>query len=407
MTFPYREKTIGLVLLCLGLLSLPAHGQFDSGSSGADGALTFACAPGGETIEWDAAGLDPENDNIFHFTTVDIPADCTIVLKSEILGQEPIVWLAQGNVTIDGTVDLSGQIGHANTVGTPRLPALPGPGGFAGGLGTVNGIGSATNGLGPGAGKAAGRGGGAGHGANGVAFFFGTNGLAYGTTFLRPLLGGSGGGGAGDGGGGGAGGGAILIASTTEVAVDGEIRARGGAAGTGFAGSGSGGAIRVAAPIVSGAGILDVRGDSAGQDSAAGRIRIETDDYQYGGSTFSAVQRIVTLADTTILVSPNDPAFPTLRVVSVDGVPVPPNPTGGFNPADVTIDNANPVDIAIEAENVPVGTTVTVQVHNESTGTTNIVSPPLSGTDALSTATATGIVDAGFSSVTLMATFTP
>ncbi len=73
----------------------------------------------------------------------------------------------------------------------------------------------------------------------------------------------------------------------------------------------------------------------------------------------------------------------------------------------MTINESNPVDVVVEAENVPVGTIVTVEVHNETTGTLTFDSPPLSGTEASSSATANGFIDPGFSLVTLRASFTP
>jgi hypothetical protein len=53
---------------------VPAQGTrtFDSGSTGADGALTFA-VPAGSTVTFDPTTfdppLDPDGDNVFHFTT--------------------------------------------------------------------------------------------------------------------------------------------------------------------------------------------------------------------------------------------------------------------------------------------------------------------------------------------------
>jgi hypothetical protein len=58
-----------------------------------------------------------------------------------------------------------------------------------------------------------------------------------------------------------------------------------------------------------------------------------------------------------------------------------------------------------EAENVPEGTVVNVEVHSESVATVIVPSSALTGTDELRTATASVAVRPGFSSVTLRASF--
>jgi hypothetical protein len=228
---------------------------FDSGSTGADGALAFPATPG--TVVFDPRAfdppLDPDGDNVYHFTTVTIPAGVTVRLASGALPEgRPVVWLASGAVQIDGVLDLNGSDGHADNQ-TP-LPAVPGAGGYSGSAGGTT-VTPARNGNGPGGGRAAAsrHGGGAGHAAaGGGSTSTGTPGGAYGNEFLLPLLGGSGGAGgargAQNGSGGGAGGGAILIASSVSIALNGSVTARGGRGGVciistgGFCGgAGSGG----------------------------------------------------------------------------------------------------------------------------------------------------------------------
>ena len=175
------------------LMSVTTFAQtFDSGSTGFDKALNFAI-PG--TYVFDPKTLNPPinqpAENIFNFTTITVASGVTVKL----LGNTPVVWLAQGAVKIDGTVDLSGQDGFGASDTTQRTNTIPGAGGYPGGYPAV-GSNPAGVGLGP-AGGTLGCG----------------NGGFTGNQFLVPLVGGSGGGGAG-----GAGGGAILIASSVSIA---------------------------------------------------------------------------------------------------------------------------------------------------------------------------------------------
>ena len=260
-------RSLPLSLGVLALAATPAWSQgFDSGSDGSDGALTF---PAGATVDFDpqALGLDPDQDHVFHFSSITIPNGTTVRVRSSQLGGQgkPVVWLAQGVVSIAGTLDLSGATGQGGFVIPSESEA--GAGGFNGGKGgaatAVPSGGAGPGGGGPGISGQAG--GAAGHrlaGANGNL-----PGTTYGNQFLLPLQGGSGGGGGvvfnGQTSGGGAGGGAILIASSLSVEVTGTINCAGGA-GSGQAGGGSGGAIRLVAPSLSGSGALDVRGPRQG-----------------------------------------------------------------------------------------------------------------------------------------------
>ena len=410
---PFWAQLMLVLYATLGLCV--AHAQtFSSGSTGADGALDFSGCT--EVIEWDAAGLDLEHDSVFNFTTVNIPSGCTVRLTARKLGQKPIVFLATGDIQIDGTLDLSGAAAQSNALAS--IPAVPGPGGFAGGTVRDSGGGNveATNGMGPGGGGGGGSiGGAAGHVTEGStgAYNGGSGGARYGTPFLLPLLGGSGGGGsAAYRVGGGAGGGAILLASSTAIRVNGSVVADGGPAGLwGYTsnGGGSGGAIRVIAPSFSGSNLYSSISAQGRGGASGGRIRIEALQNSFVGGIYAGVAgevRATTLAPNTIILGPAV-VIPTLRIVSVDGVPVPPNPTGGFTPADVTINTAAPVTIVIEGKDVPVGTVATVAVYNETTGVQTLDSTPLTGTSELSTATATGMIDPGFSLVTVRANFAP
>jgi hypothetical protein len=394
--------TFGMIALGMGAAMAQT---FTSGSTGADGALNFAGTPPGTVIDFDPAtftpALDADGDSVYHFTTITIPANVTVRLRANKAGAAPVHWLATGAVVIDGTLDLNGEDGH--TPVTPRIPSVPGPGGFAGGIGAGAPNLPSQAGFGPGAGCA--NGGNAGHA---VSIVTGgslcptgmTGGLSYGNTFLLPLIGGSGGGGFSSFGGG-AGGGAIMIASSVSIRVNGTIRANGGA--NGFSGGfamGSGGAIRLVAPTVTGSGRLEASG--GGSVAAPGRIRIEALQNTFIGSA-TGVARTTALLPAPILL-PTSPQ-PQLRVVSVGGQAVPPHPRGAFNPADVILNTSQAVAIQLEGRNIPPGTPITVTVANETEGTQVVASPPLAGTAALSTATVTVTVPAGFSQIFSHATW--
>ncbi len=140
----------------VGLVFAVAAQAFDSGSTGADGALDFSGTPSGTTVDFIpnafSPPLDPEGDSIYHFTTINIPAGVTVRFRADIAGSAPIHWLATGAVSIDGTLDLSGENGHGFSSVDARVPAVPGPGGFAGGIGSRQPNTQAQTGFGPGGG---------------------------------------------------------------------------------------------------------------------------------------------------------------------------------------------------------------------------------------------------------------
>src|SRR2546426_11062582 len=190
---------------------------FNSGSTGADGPFSPTATT---TLTLPPSG-------VFNFTTVTIPAGVTVRFTKN-AANTPVTILASGDVTIAGTIDVSGSPGGAGSGQTLLTPngGGGGPGGFNGGSG-ANGIASTTGGtgLGPGGGaggeagaQGSGQGGGFGT-AGGASCFGGVGGVAYGTAALLPLIGGSGGGGQGagfgsSGAGGGGGAGEILYATS-------------------------------------------------------------------------------------------------------------------------------------------------------------------------------------------------
>src|SRR6266542_2402332 len=172
-------------LITYGLRAAWAQQTFSSGSTGADGALNLTTSR-----IFDPTGfsppLDPDGDNVYHFTTINIAAGVTVKLTSKVL-TGPVYWLAQGAVTINGFIDLQGENGHNFTNNaSDRVPAAGGAGGYSGGLGGNSSI-PPTAGNGPG-------------GSPGTTTNVPNVGIPFGGTFtgsqfLVPLIGGSGGGG--------------------------------------------------------------------------------------------------------------------------------------------------------------------------------------------------------------------
>jgi len=365
---------------------VPAFAQtFSSTSTGTDGALNLT-TPG--TIVFTPSSftpaLDPDGDHIFNFTTINIAAGVTVQLSGSVL-KGPVYWLAQGAVTINGTISLNGANGY-NCVDPPnpalRTPSAPGAGGYAGGIGALG-----SDAYQPGAGPGGGTG-----GDSRTAI---SNGHFTGNRFLVPLIGGSGGTGGITvcGGGGGAGGGALLIASSTSITVNGSITANGGTGGSSTAfslggGSGSGGAIRLAAPSIDGGGSLSVT-----PTASPGLIRLEAFHQNFTGTTTQSAVGLAVPASVT-LPSGGPPA---ITVVSVSGVPVSATPTGSFLIPDTTINQSTPAIVAIQAKNIPVGTAVTLYFSSENGPDLTVAASALAGTLANSTATASVTFPPGFS----------
>lgn len=421
---------VGLLVL-LGGASPRTLAAFDSGSTGANGTFPPAALPqattaitldlrdgvvsflpGGTTVALPNVPAGGFADGILHFTTVDIPTGVTLTFIRH-AANTPVTILAQGDVTVAGTIDVSGENGGGSGNGRG---GTGGPGGFKGGNGEIlRSSPGAGGGLGPGGGKGGERtgtgtnphdgGGGGGFGFAGSSSSGAPSpagGGIYGTSALLPLVGGSGGGGGSSGtdtgpsgGGGGGGGGAILIASSATITISGAILAKGGAGGTVGGGGGSGGAIRLIADTLAGSGTLSAAGgaggssgsigvqvSSAGGAGGGGRIRLDSLIYTFTGTTTG----VVSGGGPSIVFLPN---APTVRIVSVDGKVVPDNPTGGIGGIDVVIDGPGTVPIVLEASRVRLGTTIAVTAKPESDASVigPVISPGLAGTFESSAAT--------------------
>jgi len=432
-----RTPLIVLFFISMVLVAQAQALTFDSRSNGSDGVLDFSGVPAGTVIfdPKDASTFDPanpdrkldvDNDNVFHFTSVKIPNNVEVVLRADKLLWRPVYWLAQSDIVIEanGQLILTGADGHAATSqGDARIPSIPGPGGFPGGIGASL-VNSAKAGFGPGAGlpsAADGDGGGASHTTVGIGNFGGTAGPVYGSPYLLPLVGGSGGAGGGNStatqaasrSGGGAGGGAIVLASSTQVIHDGYILAEGGY-GTGTStrttaayggGSGSGGSVRIMAPTIIGnhsSRYITVRGGRGSGGAGHGRIRLEAFTNKYSGRFFpdnADVVRISGLVPTTAFL-PTDtgiPGWPSVRVDSINNVALPTIPTGSFVVPDSEINTLNSVPITFVTENIPTTADLTLFVISPDNETL-VISPSYStGTTTSATWGASVTFPPGFS----------
>lgn len=404
---------LSVTILCLICLGSSAQAQFNSGSTGADGALDLStCTTSVCTVQ-----IRDEPNHVFNYTTINIPSGKTLKFLPNATNSAAIL-LASGNVTINGIIDISGALGNSSTIGGNRTGGIGGPGGYNGGGGGFS-VAPYFNGN-AGAGPGGGSGGGSPNTSSATVggsggFVTNAGGQSYGTKTLVPLIGGSGGGGGGGrtdgrGCGGGGGGGAVLVASSTVITfTNAQIIARGGDGNCGVfnnGGAGSGGAIRLVANSMSGNVSMDVRG-STNQTGSAGRVRIETSN----ASGLSPSVSPSNSPDIFSLATPNPvfpAAIPKLRITSIGGQAInnPSNSPHG-NP-DITIPQTlpNPVTINVAGENIPVGTFVRLIVtpqYGSSISTTK--GAPLSGTTASSTASDYMNIPSGLSLITAVCEF--
>lgn len=291
------------------LLSVPvAWAQFDAGSDGSDGALTITA---------NTTTTAPP-DGVFNFTAVTIASGVRwTILPNE--NGTPVYVLSQGDILINGIVDVNGQSG--STVSGGR----PGPGGFPGGnpgsAGTPPGDGQGPGAGSGGAGNSSSDGAGAGgHASTSTSGNSTGHGAVYGSPLLIPGEGGSGGGGTigTPGSGGGGGGGAITIASNTRVALDqnARIEAQGGSNSGGAYNGGSGGSIRIVAPKVEGSGQLLSYGQGGG---GHGRNRVDTTDRTNLALRYNRTEHTTIGSMMVVVPAP----MPRLDVVQAAGTDIP------------------------------------------------------------------------------------
>lgn len=380
--------------------------QFSTGSTGADGAYNPTVSGDFDPV---ALGINSAGDNVFNFTTINIPVGVTIKLRASKLRNQAVTWLATGNVTIAGTLDLSGAAAQAintnstATIASTRIPPEPGPGGYPGGLGARASV-AAESGAGPGGGPAGATGA---VGANaigasasyigsGITTYRNVTGTGYGSYLLVPLYGGSGGGGSGDsgtsyylGGTGGAGGGGIRIASNTQISVTGTINANGGNGGSGSApypgGPGSGGAVHLVAPTIAGNGSITVSSGTWPSPYNASPTPNGITRFSYTTNTFTGQAGNLVTGPLYLPPANSTLAEPSINVTQVNGVAVPANPGGQYLLPDVIVSAPGPVTVNIAGSNIPLGTVVTLRLTSDTGGDQLLSCSGLAGTVAAST----------------------
>jgi hypothetical protein len=336
-------KSLLTTLALLGGVS-SAFAQLIIPSDGTDG--TFSPAANIE-VDLSQAGTgtwsDPNGANagkgiydatkwaiVFKYSSVNIPAGVTVTFKNH-PSHAPVVWLVQGGVDIAGTVSVNGKSGLSGI--DALTPVEPGPGGFRGGA-----AGPAGNGAGLGPGDAYGN--------------------TYGNPQILPLIGGSAQGGYGSFYSCPGAGGAILIAASTTIQLTGGITALSGpywSSGTGYA---SGGAIKLISNNVTGTGSLDAGG------AQPGRTRIEANTLS---PTVTSNPPTIALPPGTTPIIFQSANSPTVKILSVDGVNSPADPTAPLvSSADIAIQKNAPVTIVLETRNfATAGAVVRVRIANK------------------------------------------
>lgn len=407
-----------LVFLQITLSALACLAQsFSSGSNGSDGAYNPTQSGDFDPV---ALGLDTDGDNVFHFTTINIPSGVNIRLRAwKMRRPGPVYFLATGNVTIAGTLDLSGEDGSEGSSDLlARRLTQPGPGGYPGGPGNRPGDTTRNRGFGPGS---------ASHPCapvhanptllNGPQQGCSQTPAAYGNLYLLPLIGGSGGAGApssgsSTGGNGGAGGGAIRISSSTSIVVNGSILARGGSVGTGCCVcglnlmAGTGGSIHLQSPTLSIAGTVSSQGGNFATPCGStgfsyGRLRFDSTNYSAANASIFPTPLMGPLVSLGV-----PTPGPVLRFVSVGGVNAPAFPTGSFGVPDITVNSTSAIPVQIGASGIPLGTTLTLFVTSDGTvAEQTVTTSPLAGSLSSSTATANITLPQGIHRLYLRATW--
>jgi hypothetical protein len=137
---------------------------------------------------------------------------------------------------------------------------------------------------------------------------------------------------------------------------------------------------------------------AAGGGGSPGYVRIEA--YDYSKFNGSASPSFISFS----LPFPVNPAnAPQLKIVSVGGVVAPATPLGSLHGVpDIVVptSTANPMAVAIEAANIPVGTVVQVTVTPAIGTRTSFQSSALGGTETASTASASIALPSGMSVIT-------
>lgn len=376
-----KHTTLSLACAFLASQGLLKADIVVPGANGTDGALnitedTVIDLSQAPTGVWDQdnsaqAGkgvYDPEKwAVVFKYTSINVAAGKKVTFKNN-ASRAPVVWLVSGDVTLAGTVDLSGKSPLESGFYSGQLPE-PGPGGFRGGSSSPGGDVLWAAGFGPGGGQP----------SNDYRIIdplnaaYGTIGgnttNRYGNPSLIPLVGGSGGTGHPSGshsGEGGAGGGAILIATNHNIQLhSGSSLLSLGGSGVreqwASSGHGSGGGIRLICSGLHGAGTLNTAGGGGGAGS--GRVRLERVSSTADLIVAPAPSVIDLAAGNTAQLWPGTDA-PTAKILSVNSMQVPADPKasfGSFTP-DVALPLVSQVEVIVETENVETASQVFVRI---------------------------------------------
>lgn len=358
-------RKVLLIAFLVCALSVVADAQFNSGSTGADGALDLSTM----TCPNNICEVQLPESGILNYTTVNIPQGKALRFRVNTRNTS-VTMLAQGTVTISGEINVSPIYQRfGGNCGGPFI-AL-GPGGFRG-----SGVGS---GFGPGGGTPS-----------------QPNGRWVGPLSLVPLVGGSGPYG------GGYGGGAIVIASSLSITMSGSIGAVGEADNYCNGPYGSGGAIRLVANSANISGSFNACGFGVGIN--CGVVRIEATQRSFTGTSQPAA--VLSTINPTIIPT----VQPSLTIASIGGHTVPSYSGTRLDTVDLLLPNQipDPVNVVVSANNIPVGTEVRVGfVSGSSSGTSTPCN--LTGTFASSqcTATISNLNRTGVTYLLATATFTP
>lgn len=341
----YSLKRHFLICVLLLAFTIGASAQFNSGSTGADGALDLAtmnCPP------FDVCEIQLPESGVLNYTTVDIPAGK--LLRFRINSRNtPATVLAQGPVNIQGGISVSSGVNIITSCFNVGPPII-GPGGFRS---SQNG-----RGFGPGGGTPE-----------------SPDGKWVGPLSLVPIVGGS-----GPYAHTGAGGGALTLASSSTIVHSGSIWADGSYCGSQIA-RGSGGAIRLVANSITATGNFSACG---GTIETCGVVRLEATSINFTGSSSPAA----VLATINPVIIPE--AVPRLTIATVGGYSVPSYSGSRTDTVDLLLPNqfSDPIPVGITASNIPTGTQVNVGFAS---GSLSATSSPcnLAGSFASSSCTAT------------------
>lgn len=333
LTIPYADGSDGA-------LNISNNTVIDLSQAGTGVWTNTSASPGNGTYDPTQWAV------VFKYSTVNIASGATVSFANHPT-HAPVVWLVNGNVTINGTLSLNGYNG-----GYGSLTLIePGPGGFRGGA-SFYGAGS---GLGPGGG----------YQSPGVYLNY-----SYGNTNIIPLIGGSGAG-SFNGYDGGGGGGAILIAASGSITINGSCYANGGYS-SGYRLYGSGGAVRLVANQILGNGSIQAV-PYANQYGDLGRIRLEGNMVANTLTVYPAMPG-ATPANPPVIFPPA--SAPTCTILSVGGVNAPADPRAAV-PASTTANG----DVAIATTGAA---TILVQTLNFPTnGTVNVYIRPVNGSPSV------------------------